>query len=218
VRYKCLVLDHDDTVTDSTAKVHYPAFLVALDELRPGVTMSLREYFMFNFDPGFLEYCTDVLHMTDEEMEREYVIWDTYVQSHIPEVFPGMKHLIARFVNGGGHVCVISHSLAKNIRRDYRAAGLPEPEIVFGWEQSAEHRKPNPWPLEEIMRRLGLDSSEVLMVDDLKPGYDMAKKCGVDFAAALWAYDVDEIHDFMKSSCERCFDTPELLEKWLFEK
>ena len=25
MRYKCLVLDHDDTVVDSTASIHYPA-------------------------------------------------------------------------------------------------------------------------------------------------------------------------------------------------
>ena len=50
------------------------------------------------------------------------------------------------------------------------------------------------------------------------PGYDMAKEAGVDFAAALWAYDVKEIHGFMRSSCERCFSTPEELEKWLFDE
>ena len=218
VRYRCLVLDHDDTVTDSTAKVHYPAFLKALEEQRPGVTMSLNEYFLFNFDPGFLEFCTDVLHMSDEEMEREYEIWDAYVKEHIPEVFPGMKRVIERQLEAGGHVCVISHSMADNIRRDYRAAGLPEPEIVFGWEQAPEHRKPSPWPLREIMKRLGLENKDLLMVDDLKPGYDMAKEAGVDFAAALWAYDVKEIHGFMRSSCEKCFSTPEELEKWLFDE
>ena len=37
MKYKCLILDHDDTVMDSTAHVHHPAFLVALAELRPGV-------------------------------------------------------------------------------------------------------------------------------------------------------------------------------------
>ena len=37
MRYKCLVLDHDDTVVDSTASIHYPAFLEALKILRPGV-------------------------------------------------------------------------------------------------------------------------------------------------------------------------------------
>ncbi len=216
MKYKCLVLDHDDTVTDSTAKIHYPAFLEALKVLRPGVTMTEKEYFLFNFDPGFLEYCTDTLHMTDEEMEREYEMWDAYVKTHIPVVFPGMKRLITRFREAGGRICSVSHSMAENIRRDYRAAGLEEPEIVFGWEQPAGRRKPSPWPLEEIIRRTGLDRSELLMVDDLKPGFDMARSCGVDFAAAMWAYDVEEIRSFMQSTCSHCFSSPEALEAFIF--
>ena len=52
MRYKCLVLDHDDTVVNSTATIHYPAFLEALKLLRPGVTISLDDYFRENFDPG----------------------------------------------------------------------------------------------------------------------------------------------------------------------
>ena len=32
MKYKCLVLDHDDTVVDSTASIHYPAFLEAAEE------------------------------------------------------------------------------------------------------------------------------------------------------------------------------------------
>ena len=58
MRYKCLVLDHDDTVVDSTASIHYPAFLEALKVLRPGCeTISLEDYFRENFDPGFIELC-----------------------------------------------------------------------------------------------------------------------------------------------------------------
>ena len=39
------------------------------------------------------------------------------------------------------------------------------------------------------------------MIDDLKPGYDMAKSCGVDFAAAGWANDIPEIESFMRQNC-----------------
>ena len=36
LKYQCLVLDHDDTVTDSTAVIHYPAYLDAMRQMRPG--------------------------------------------------------------------------------------------------------------------------------------------------------------------------------------
>ena len=45
LRYPCLVLDHDDTVMDSTAHIHYPAFLDEMQQMRPGVWMSLQDYF-----------------------------------------------------------------------------------------------------------------------------------------------------------------------------
>ena len=33
LRYSCLVLDHDDTVVDSIATVHYPSFLETLSRV-----------------------------------------------------------------------------------------------------------------------------------------------------------------------------------------
>ena len=79
MRYKCLVLDHDDTVVNSTATIHYPAFLEALKLLRPGVTISLEDYFRENFDPGFIPYCVGKLGMTDDELEVEVECWRNYV-------------------------------------------------------------------------------------------------------------------------------------------
>ena len=57
MKYKCLLLDHDDTVMDSTAQIHFPAFLEALKEMRPGTIMTVEDYFRENFHPGFLPFC-----------------------------------------------------------------------------------------------------------------------------------------------------------------
>ena len=35
-----------------------------------------------------------------------------------------------------------------------------------------------------------------------KPGFDMARGAGVDFAAAGWAYDIPEIEEFMRKNCD----------------
>ena len=216
MRYRCLVLDHDDTVMDSTRSIHHPAFLDALEELRPGITISLEDYFRVNFDPGFLEYCERTLRFTPEELTREYEIWQSWVKRIVPEPFDGIAHLIRRHAAEGGLICVVSHSVADNILRDYEANGLPRPALVFGWEQPRDRRKPNPWPLEEIARRLSLSPREMLMVDDLKPGLVMADAAGVDFAAALWAHRIPEIHARMRKACRFAFDTPQQLESWLF--
>ena len=215
MRYRCLVLDHDDTVTDSTAHIHYPAYLDAMKQMRPGEWMSLHDYFRMNFDPGFLPYMTDHLHFTEQEMDREYEIWQSWVRRIVPDVFPGMAEVIRRQKAEGGYVCVVSHSMDFNIRRDYRENGLPEPDAVFGWEQPPERRKPQPWPLEQIMDRFDLRPDELLMIDDLKPGYDMARSCGVDFAAVGWSNDLSEIERFMRGNCRYYFKIVEALAAFL---
>ncbi len=216
LRYPCLVLDHDDTVVNSTATVHYAAFLDAMRQLRGGSSMSLEDYFRMNFDPGFIPYLRDVEHFSEADFDREYEIWQGWVRTRVPEAYGGVADIVRRQYAGGGHVCVVSHSVDFNIRRDWRQNGLPEPELVFGWEQAPDHRKPSVWPLEQIMAHFSLKPDQLLMVDDLKPGYDMAAAAGVPFAAALWAHRIPEIHAFMREHCDRCFDTPQALEAWLF--
>ena len=218
LKYRCLVLDHDDTVTDSTRLIHHPAFLAYLQEVRPGVSVSLEEYFRLNFHPGFLEYCEQVLHLTPAELDREMAVWTSYVATHIPKVFPGIREILTEQLRRGGAFAVVSHSLRENILRDYRANGLPEPSMVFGWELPREQRKPSPYALDRIMACMDLAPEELLMVDDLKPGYDMAAQRGVPFAAAGWAYDVPEIRAFLQETCPLYFDTTEGLYRYLFEE
>jgi phosphoglycolate phosphatase/pyrophosphatase PpaX len=215
MKYKCLVFDHDDTVVNSTATIHHPCFEAYLREYFPGRSCSLEDYFLKNFEPGFIPMCREEYGLTDEDLQIEYRYWQDYVQSRIPQAYPGLRELMERHKTQGGLLAVISHSTAWNIRRDYKANGLPEPELVFGWEQPPERRKPNPWPLEELMRRLSLQPSELLMIDDLKPGYDMARACGVDFAAVGWANDIPRIERFMRQNCRLYFKTVEELSAFL---
>ena len=217
MRYPCLVVDHDDTVVNSTATVHYPCFVEYTGIYHPEVHYTLDEYMKDNFDPGVVALFRDIIGMTDEEMEREQDYWNAYVKRHVPQAYDGMRELLWRHKNAGGVLCVVSHSYTENILRDYRENGLPEPDAVFGWESPADERKPNPYPLEQIMRRFGFDRGGLLMLDDLKPGYDMAHSCGVDFAAAGWSNDIPEIEGFMRENCDKYFKTIPELEKFLFE-
>ena len=207
MRYRCLVFDHDDTTVNSTATIHYPAFMAFLKEYYPGRSCTLEEYFVKNFHPGFIEWCVEDFGMSEEMLETETQFWLNYVDSRIPVSYPGIRELMMRQKEEGGLVCVISHSMKHNILRDFKQNGLPEPDLIYGWEEPPEHRKPNAWPMEQLISQFSLEPSEVLMIDDLKPGYDMAVKAGVDFAAAGWANDVPEIETFMRQNCRLYFKT-----------
>ena len=67
------------------------------------------------------------------------------------------------------------------------------------------------------MRRFQLSPGDLLMIDDLKPGYDMARSCGVDFAAVGWANDIPEIEGFMRENCRYYFKTVQELDSFLAE-
>ena len=202
MRFQCLVMDHDDTAVNSTATIHFPSFLAYLEQVRPGLHYTLDDYFRKNFDPGVMALFTGELGFSEEELEGEFRFWQDWVRTRVPKAYPGIREILQRHRDAGGKIAVVSHSMRENIERDYRENGLPEPDLIFGWEQPPEQRKPEAWPLQQIMKTFSLPPEELLMVDDLKPGYDMARRCGVPFAAAGWANDIPEIEQFMRRNCD----------------
>ncbi len=216
LKYPCLVLDHDDTTVNSTATVHYPSFAEYMGKYHPGNMLTLEEYFLYNFDPGVIPMFTKICGLTQEELQEEENYWNEYVKRHVPKAYDGIREILEEQRREGGRICVVSHSFSENIRRDYRENHLPEPDLIFGWEYPPEKRKPAVWPLEQIMRTFGYRPDELLVIDDLKPGYDMATAAGVPFAAAGWANDIEKIERFMRQNCGLYFKTVRELKADLF--
>lgn len=213
LKYKCLVLDHDDTTVKSTPEIHYPQWLETLDALRPGTTMSLEEFMKHNFYIGFFRMCREELHFTPEEVVAQDKMWREYTSTRAAHFYEGMPEIIRDFKSAGGIVCVATHSNSNNIRRDYDMQGVPQPDMIFGYDLGEDKIKPNPYALNEIMRIYGFAPEEILMVDDMKPGYDMAKSVGVPFACAGWSHLVPEIREYMRGCCENYLEsTRELAE------
>lgn len=205
MKYRCLVFDHDDTTVNSTATIHHPCFEQFLKDYYPDRSCTLEDYFLKNFSPGFIPMCREEYGMDDETLAMEARYWQEYVRDRIPQAYPGIREIMLRHKRNGGLIAVISHSYRHNILRDYEANGLPQPDLIFGWEMPPEQRKPAAWPLMEVLRRFDLRTEEVLMIDDLKPGYDMALACGVPFAAVGWANDIAPIEAFMRENCSLYF-------------
>lgn len=216
LNYKCIVLDHDDTVVKSTPQIHFPVFKDTLAKLRPEINMTLDDFNMYCFEPGFHSLCMDILKFTEEEMEYQVNNWLEYVRNNIPLFYEGFDNIIRKQKENGGLICVASHSCSENIERDYKVNCGIVPDMIFGWELGEQQRKPNPYPLEEIMRKFNLKADELIMIDDLKPGFEMAKSCNVDFAYAGWANNNEIIEEFMKKNSDYYFKEVKELEKFLF--
>ena len=218
LKYPCLILDHDDTVVQSEATVNYPYFCYILDQFRPGATITLDEYVYGCFHTGFTEMCRRNYGFTETELMQEYEGWKNYIKDHIPAPFPGMEDLIRKQKALGGKICVVSHSSEENIRRDYKIHFGIQPDLVFGWDYPEGKRKPSVWPLQQILKAYHLTNQEILIVDDMKPAWEMAKKINAPIAYAGWSRNpASEISKEMKSICDFSFFSPEELCNFLFD-
>lgn len=217
-KYRCLVLDHDDTVVQSEATVNYPFFIEYLKQHRPGMTITPEEYVSGCFSPGYIEMCRQRFHFTDEELQQEYNEWKEYIANHIPDPYPGIDKILCRQKAAGGLICVVSQSASANISRDYRTHFGIEPDEIFGWDLEPAHRKPSPYALNTIMEKYGLSPSDLLVVDDMKPACEMAQAAGTKIAFAGWGRrEFPQICAEMEQLCDFSFYSTNDLEAFLFE-
>ena len=218
LKYPCLVLDHDDTVVKSEITVNYPCFLESLEKFRPGETMGYQEFVSWCFRYEFTEFLRIKYGFTDAELFEEYTMWQTYSKTRIPPAYEGIREIILEQKRRGGLVCVASLSSKENILRDYREHIGIEPDMIFSCNDPKDQRKPNPYPLHTIMKTYGLNPAEVLMVDDLKTGYEMASAAGVPIAFAAWSrLSNPDVMEQMENLCDYSFHTTEDLRNFLFK-
>lgn len=218
LKYPCLVLDHDDTVVQSEKTIGYPFFCKILSQYRPGKTISLHDYVTDCHNLGFAELCRKRFAFTDQELVDEYHAWMEHIRTNIPDPFPEIGDVIRRQKELGGMVCVVSHSSIENITRDYQTHFGIQPDAIYGWDLPEEQRKPNPYPLLDIMDRYGFSAKELLVVDDLKLAWKMAHPLGVDIAFAAWSKaEFPELAKEMRELCDYSFDSTKELHKFLFD-
>lgn len=219
LKYPCLVLDHDDTVVQSESTVNYPCFCQYLDTYHPGATMTLAEYVEDCNKMTFVDMCKARFGMTDEELKEEYQYWQNYAKQHIPEPFEGIRELMHAYRKAGGKIFVVSMSTKETILRDYHAHFGLEPDRIYGWDLAPEHRKPDPWSLQQIAAEYGFSPKQILVVDDMKFAVSMARSAGCPIAFAGWGRkDFPAICKEMEALCDFTFYSTKELEKFLFER
>jgi len=218
LKYPCLVLDHDDTVVQTERAIGYPYFRDFVEQIRPGYTLSFAEYVRDCNNMIFADMCRKKWNMTDEELLQEYTGWKAYSRVHIPPLCEGIDRVICRHKQEGGILCVASLSTREIITRDYLHHFGFMPDAVYDYELPVEHRKPNAYALKDIMARFDLKPEEILVVDDMKLGFDMASACAVPTAYAAWnKTEFPDLSAEMKHIFDFSFDSPKELELFLFE-
>lgn len=216
MKYRCLVLDHDDTVVESGKTVNFPALMEGLKVTHPNITLTYEQFCDLCYKHNYTGMCRLCLGMSDLEIEEQFDFWKSYVRTHIPPAYDGIGKLLRRFHESGGLICVSSHSGEENIKRDYAQNFGFLPHGIYAWELGESLRKPHPYTLRHIMERFNLRPEEILMIDDMRSGRDMATACGVPFACAGWSHESEEIRQDMKATSALYFETVAELYAYLF--
>lgn len=217
LKYKCLVLDHDDTVVQTEKTIGYPYFRDYVERIRPGMTLSFAEYVHDCNNMVFADMCRARWNMTEEELTEEYLGWKDYSRKNIPEVCPGIGDVIRRQKEMGGLVCVSSLSTSEIIERDFLHHFGFLPDVIYDYDLPVHQRKPNTYALTDLLERFQLKPQDILMVDDMKLGWQMAKAVGADTAFAGWSKtDFPELMEEMQGICDYSFHCAKDLEKFLF--
>lgn len=216
MRKKCLILDYDDTLVKSTSEIHYPAFLHILSIMRPGKFLTMQEYTELDFKIGFVNMYKQIFGFSDEEIEIEENIWRNYAKNISPSLVEGMDKVIKKQREEGGYVIVMSHSLKEFIIDTFKKYSLPMPDIIYGWDEK-EYVKPKPNGVYELMNKFDLKSEDIILVDDLKPGYEMARETNITFAYASWAETKTKyIETYMKENADVYLNNVDELYNYLF--
>ncbi|MCD6398083.1 MAG: HAD family phosphatase [Spirochaetaceae bacterium] len=223
MKYKCLMIDHDDTTVDSTPTIHHPAHIEQMRQLgRSHEALNLEDWFKINFNPGLVTYFKETLTFTEEENKLCYSIWRDFTNTgEHPPFFPGILKLLNTFKDKGGIIVVVSHSEPDIIARHYKEQteypGLM-PNRIFGWNGNPEENKPEIWPVEETIKQFGIEKKDILVIDDLKPGITMAINAEVDSAGVGWSqsHKIPEIKADLAETCTYYFEKVQELEDLIF--
>lgn len=217
LRFRVLLLDHDDTTVRGTEEVHYPAHVESVRILRPDLEpVSLHGWFMKNHEPGVSCYLKSLF--SAEQMKEEHEIWVRAIEAKMPSFYEGMAETLSEFRSRGGLIAVISHSPTHAIWKHYKEHPLADkicPDLVLGWDNDPQKRKPAAWPAIHALEQLQASASEALVIDDLSPGVKMAKAAGITSAGAGWGHSVPAVEEYMRRECEHYFSSVEEFSNFL---
>lgn len=219
MRYKCLVIDHDDTVVNSTETIHYPCFISFMKMQGRDMEneIPIEKYLEYNCLGNIMEFYLNKVGLTQELLDEETLYWRYCVNNYVPKAYKGIKEILTRFRESDGKIYVASHSESRFILRDYKENDLPTPDGIFGYDAPSDLRKPSAKIIDSIITETGIPREEILVVDDLKHGFELAKNSGVTFAAAGWGYNVPKVESLMRDVADYYLKSPSDLSHLLFD-
>lgn len=120
------------------------------------------------------------------ELDRTYREWNLANTSRLIQQYAGVPEMLTALTEAGAGVHVVTSKRRDTARLALAAVGIDHlVEVVGALEDTARH-KPEPDPLLEAARRLGIDPSTAVYVGDATVDVLAAQAAGMAAVAVTW--------------------------------
>ncbi len=180
--YKAILYDIDGTLLNTLDMNMYPLMQIIKEERNEDWTF--QQVLRFAAQPGL----KTLAQLGIQDIDNVYARWVRYVNAYgdgaVP--FDGIAQLLSAVREKGLRQAVVSSKHAAQYAIDMVRSGLDLfMETAVLCDHTAKH-KPDPEPLNECLRRLGLTAADALYVGDARSDLEAARNAGMDFAYAKW--------------------------------
>ncbi len=181
-KYKAIIYDIDGTLLNTVDQNMYPLIRIIKEELNEDWTYD--QVVPFTAQPGM----KTIADLGIADVEGVYARWVRYVNEYGPGAQPydGIPELLA-FAREQG----LKQGIASSKRRpqygiDMGRHGYDQLMDAAVLCEDTELHKPDPAPLLECLRRLGVEAGDALYMGDARSDMVAARAAGMDFAYASW--------------------------------
>ena len=186
--YKAILYDIDGTLLDTFDMNMYPLMQIIREEL--GQEWTLEQLRPFYAQPGL----KTIAELGIRDVETIYARWVAYVNAYekgaVP--YPGMEDALRRIRAAGIRQAVVSSKMHRQYEIDMGRYGMDAYMETAVLAEDTERHKPDPAPILECLRRMGLRPEEVIYIGDTLSDLQAARNAGVDFGLAGWGTALTE--------------------------
>ena len=180
--YKAIIYDIDGTVLNTINMNMYPLMRIIKEET--GEDWTFEEVLRFVTYPGMK--VMEELKIKDKE--KTYARWVKYVNEYEEGavLYDGIQEVMEAFRAAPILQAVVSAKTKEQYQIDFVEKGLDQYMAAAVLADDTQKHKPDPEPLLECLKRLGINAADALYVGDGLSDYQAARNAGMDFGYAKW--------------------------------